>query len=164
MEVTRRSAGSGIRLSVEGADVDRVPTDEGNLAWRAAQLVAAEVDVEPDVDIRITKRIPVAGGMAGGSADAAGALLEGVLGACDRLHLSVDLDVLPAAVAPGVSAPAGFGVELSVVRAVVRRAAASGRLGVLEVAELNPAFDVDGRTARTASRLVDEALRHLPGA
>lgn len=80
VEVTRRSAGSGIRLSVEGADVDRVPTDEGNLAWRAAQLVAAEVDVEPDVDIRITKRIPVAGGMAGGSADAAGALL-----ACDVL-------------------------------------------------------------------------------
>lgn len=98
------------------------------------------------------------------TADAAGALLEGVLGACDRLHLSVDLDVLPAAVAPGVSAPAGFGVELSVVRAVVRRAAASGRLGVLEVAELNPAFDVDGRTARTASRLVDEALRVWCGA
>ncbi len=78
VEVTRRSAGSGIRLSVEGADVDRVPTDEGNLAWRAAQLVAAEVDVEPDVDIRITKRIHVAGGLAGGSADAAGALLHDV--------------------------------------------------------------------------------------
>ena len=61
VEVTRRSAGSGIRLSVEGRRRGPVPTDEGNLAWRAAQLVAAEVDVEPDVDIRITKRIPVAG-------------------------------------------------------------------------------------------------------
>ncbi len=37
-----------------------------------------------------------------------------------------------------------------------RRPASSG---LLEVAELNPRFDVDGRTARTAARLVDEALR-----
>ncbi|MFI0433719.1 MAG: 4-(cytidine 5'-diphospho)-2-C-methyl-D-erythritol kinase [Candidatus Nanopelagicales bacterium] len=80
VEVTRRSAGSGIRLTVAGGGVEGVPTDSGNLAWRAAELVATEADVEPDVDISITKRIPVAGGMAGGSADAAGALL-----ACDVL-------------------------------------------------------------------------------
>jgi 4-diphosphocytidyl-2-C-methyl-D-erythritol kinase len=80
VEVTRRSAGSGIRVTVAGGEVEGVPTDSGNLAWRAAELVATEADVEPDVDISITKRIPVAGGMAGGSADAAGALL-----ACDVL-------------------------------------------------------------------------------
>lgn len=79
----------------------------------------------------------------------------------DRVHLTLDLDALPAAVAPGVSAPAGFGVPLDAVRTAVREVAASGKLGLLEVAELNPRFDVDGRTARTAARLVDEALRSL---
>lgn len=87
-----------------------------------------------------------------------GEWLQGV----DRVHLTLDLDALPAAVAPGVSAPAGFGIPLDAVRAAVRAVAASGKLGLLEVAELNPRFDIDGRTARTAARLVDEALRTLP--
>ena len=59
--------------------------------------------------------------------DCSAALLPRVLEAVDRLlaridvlHLSIDLDVLPAAVAPGVSAPAGFGVALEVVHAVCR--------------------------------------------
>jgi 4-diphosphocytidyl-2-C-methyl-D-erythritol kinase len=80
VEVRRRSAGSGITLTVEGRDAEKVPTDDTNLAWRAAQLIADELDIEPDLDIRITKAIPVAGGMAGGSADAAATLL-----ACDVL-------------------------------------------------------------------------------
>jgi formiminoglutamase len=87
--------------------------------------------------------------------DFVGEWLQGV----DRVHLTLDLDALPAAVAPGVSAPAGFGIPVDAVRAAVRAVAASGKLGLLEVAELNPRFDVDGRTARTAARLVDEALR-----
>ncbi|MGM0385430.1 MAG: formimidoylglutamase [Actinomycetota bacterium] len=81
------------------------------------------------------------------------------LGGVDRVHLTLDLDALPAAVAPGVSAPAGFGIALDAVRTAVRTAAASGKLGLVEVAELNPTHDVDGRTARTAARLVDDAIR-----
>ena len=88
---------------------------------------------------------------------AAQALLERV----DRVHLTLDLDVLPAAVAPGVSAPAAFGVPLAVVLAVLRTVAASGRLGLFEVAELNPSFDIDARTARVAARCVDEVVRTL---
>lgn len=76
-----------------------------------------------------------------------------------RVHLSIDLDALPASVAPGVSAPAGFGIGLDAVRAIVRTVVGAGQLGLLEVAELNPAFDIDGRTARTAARLVDLAVR-----
>jgi formiminoglutamase len=79
----------------------------------------------------------------------------------DRVHLSVDLDVLPGSVAPGVSAPAGFGLGVAAVRAAVREVVGSGKLGLLEVAELNPRFDVDDRTARIAARLVDEAVRGL---
>jgi 4-diphosphocytidyl-2-C-methyl-D-erythritol kinase len=55
-----------------------VPTDETNLAWKAAQLVAKACGEEPNLLINIDKSIPVAAGMAGGSADAAGALV-----ACD---------------------------------------------------------------------------------
>ncbi|XRQ16412.1 4-(cytidine 5'-diphospho)-2-C-methyl-D-erythritol kinase [Actinomadura welshii] len=63
------------RVAVEG-----VPTGGDNLAARAARLVADRLGVEPRVALRIRKAIPVAGGMAGGSADAAAALV-----ACARL-------------------------------------------------------------------------------
>lgn len=77
----------------------------------------------------------------------------------DVLYLTVDLDLLPAAVAPGVSAPAALGVSVPVVAAAVRAAAASGHLALLDVVELNPSLDIDDRTARTAARLIDEAIR-----
>lgn len=57
-----------------------IPTDESNLALRAARLVADRFHVEGALSVRIDKDIPVAGGMAGGSADAAATLL-----ACDQL-------------------------------------------------------------------------------
>lgn len=66
--------GSGLQLSVEGEGADDVPLDERNLAWRAASLLADHAQVPPHACLDITKRIPVAAGMAGGSADAAAAL------------------------------------------------------------------------------------------
>ena len=77
----------------------------------------------------------------------------------DVLYLSIDLDLLPADVAPGVSAPAGLGVATALVAAGIRAAAATGKLRLLDVVELNPLLDQDGRTARTAARLIDEAVR-----
>lgn len=82
------------------------------------------------------------------------AVVDGVLARVDAVHLSIDLDVMPAAVAPGVSAPAGYGVPVEVLEAVCRRIAASGKLAVLDIVELCPRLDVDGRTAKTAARLV----------
>jgi len=67
--------GSGISLTCEGEGQDQVPNDATNLAWQAVQLLADSVGIQPNVQIRIHKHIPVAGGMAGGSADAAGALM-----------------------------------------------------------------------------------------
>jgi 4-diphosphocytidyl-2-C-methyl-D-erythritol kinase len=55
--------------------VESLPIDERNLAWQAAELMAEHVGRAPDVAISIEKSIPVAGGMAGGSADAAGVLV-----------------------------------------------------------------------------------------
>lgn len=77
----------------------------------------------------------------------------------DVLYLSIDLDLLPASAAPGVSAPAALGVATPLVVAAVQAAAASGKLRLLDVVELNPSLDEDARTAKTASRLIDEALR-----
>lgn len=76
----------------------------------------------------------------------------------DVVHLSVDLDVLPAAVAPGVSAPAAYGVPLDVITRVCDIVTRSGKLALLEVAELNPGLDIDDRTARTAARLIHQAV------
>ncbi len=54
---------------------DTVPLDETNLAVRAARAVMERYNVDAGVDLRIVKGVPVAGGMAGGSADAAAALV-----------------------------------------------------------------------------------------
>lgn len=80
------------------------------------------------------------------------------LAGIDVLYLTIDLDVMPAAVAPGVSAPAAYGVPLPVISAVCKQVAASGKLVHLDVAELNPEFDIDGRTAKVAARLVNTLL------
>lgn len=73
-EVTVRNA-DVLSLELVGEGADTLPTDEGNLAWRAAELMAEHVGRAPDVSIFIDKSIPVAGGMAGGSADAAAVLV-----------------------------------------------------------------------------------------
>ena len=67
-------------IAVHGEGVTEVPADETNLAWRAVQLLAERADRDPDVALVLRKGIPVAGGMAGGSADAAATLV-----ACNEL-------------------------------------------------------------------------------
>lgn len=64
-------------VTVEGPGTQDVPTDGTNLAVRALQLLGDEFRVETPVAVTIRKQIPVAGGMAGGSADAAAALVAG---------------------------------------------------------------------------------------
>ncbi|XAS68806.1 formimidoylglutamase [Micrococcaceae bacterium Sec5.7] len=92
------------------------------------------------------------------TADSAQAFVAEFLADIEVLYLTIDLDVLPASVAPGVSAPAAYGVPFPVISAVCRQVAASGKLLHLDVAELNPEFDIDGRTARVAARLVNTLL------
>lgn len=85
-EVVARPAESGITVTMSGEGAEHLPVDEGNLAYRAAALLADTAGVTSGVELHIDKSIPIAGGMAGGSADAAAALV-----ACDalwRLNLS----------------------------------------------------------------------------
>jgi 4-diphosphocytidyl-2-C-methyl-D-erythritol kinase len=80
-EIKARPAADGefsIALTGEGADV--LPLDASNLALAAARELAKECDVDEGVALHLHKSIAVAGGLAGGSADAAGALV-----ACDAL-------------------------------------------------------------------------------
>lgn len=72
------SAADSLTISGLGPFADRIPTDETNLAWKAAELVARACGEEPNIHIQIDKSIPIAAGMAGGSADAAATLI-----ACD---------------------------------------------------------------------------------
>ena len=78
--VEQSSAGSGLHLTISGPESFGVPATDANLAAKAARAVAALADRPADFHITIKKDIPVAGGMAGGSADAAAALV-----ATDRL-------------------------------------------------------------------------------
>jgi 4-diphosphocytidyl-2-C-methyl-D-erythritol kinase len=66
---------SGISLTLSGATSNGVPANDENLAVRAAKLMADKYDLSTDLAIHLKKEIPVAGGMAGGSADAAGVIV-----------------------------------------------------------------------------------------
>lgn len=91
VSVSNVRAGSGLTLTVTGSDSASVPTDSSNLAWQAAVLLAERSGVDPDAVIAINKQIPVAAGLAGGSADAAATLvaLDGLWGtAMDRDELA----------------------------------------------------------------------------
>ena len=68
-----------VTLTLEEPDAE-VPTDASNLAVRAAELLSETTGVSEGVDLLLRKRVPVAGGMAGGSADAAATLV-----ACNAL-------------------------------------------------------------------------------
>ena len=69
-----------LSVTVEGRGAEDVPRDATNLAVRAVALAAATSGADPRVAVHIRKGIPVAGGCAGGSADAAAALVG-----CDAL-------------------------------------------------------------------------------
>lgn len=74
--------GEGLRVHLlvsrePGLEGEEVPRDERNLAFRAARLLAEEYGVAAEVEIHLHKRIPVAAGLGGGSADAA-AVLRGL--------------------------------------------------------------------------------------
>jgi 4-diphosphocytidyl-2-C-methyl-D-erythritol kinase len=80
-EVRARRADHGqVTVSVTGHHADGVPVDETNLAVGAAHALARYAGVDGGVHLTLVKNIPVAGGLAGGSADAAAALV-----ACDAL-------------------------------------------------------------------------------
>ena len=73
--ITKTTPGSGITIAITGDHTHGVPADSTNLAVKAAQLIADDYDFAVDIHIDVVKSIPVAGGMAGGSADSAAVIV-----------------------------------------------------------------------------------------
>ncbi|WP_345621050.1 4-(cytidine 5'-diphospho)-2-C-methyl-D-erythritol kinase [Streptomyces ziwulingensis] len=122
-EVTAAPA-EKLRITCEGPDAGLVPLDRTNLAARAAEALAERYGRTPDVHLHITKDIPVAGGMAGGSADGAAALV-----ACDALWgTGASRDVLLE-----ICAELGSDVPFSLVGGAALGTGRGERLTALEV-------------------------------
>jgi 4-diphosphocytidyl-2-C-methyl-D-erythritol kinase len=122
-EVTVRNSDS-LSLEITGEGAATLPADERNIAWQAAELMAEHIGRSPDVDITIEKSIPVAGGMAGGSADAAAVLVamnnlwETGLARRDLHTLAARLGSdVPFALHGGTALGTGRGEELATVLA-----------------------------------------------
>lgn len=113
----------------------------GNTAALFERARALQVHVREDVDMQERHL------------DAVLAQVQALLDGVEHVYLTIDLDVLPASVMPAVSAPAAYGVPLSVIEAVVGLVRASGKLRVADLAEFNPRFDQDQHGARAAARL-----------
>ena len=116
--------GSGIALSASGSTAAGVPLDQTNLAYKAAQLMVSRYQLDSDLDIHLAKEIPVAGGMAGGSADAAGVIV-GIDALCElglsrdemqRIGSELGSDV-PFGIAGGTAIGRGRGDQLTPVLA-----------------------------------------------
>ncbi|WP_394289354.1 4-(cytidine 5'-diphospho)-2-C-methyl-D-erythritol kinase [Microbacterium sp.] len=111
----------GFTIAVTGdVDVSGVPLDDTNLAVRAAKLVTTMAEWDGGVHLEIHKGVPVAGGMGGGSADAAAALVavNELIGAglthaeLQRLGADLGADV-PFSVLGGTAVGTGRGDELA---------------------------------------------------
>jgi 4-diphosphocytidyl-2-C-methyl-D-erythritol kinase len=139
-EVTVRPAPE-LRITVTGEGAHLLPTGPGNLAWQAATLLAAHAGVPPNVRVEIAKRIPIAGGLAGGSADAAATLR-----ACARLWGVPDTEL------PAFAARLGSDVAFALAGGT---ALGTGRGEVLEplecAAELHWVLAVAGFGISTAT-------------
>ncbi|WP_299084667.1 formimidoylglutamase [uncultured Paraglaciecola sp.] len=95
---------------------------------------------------------------------AATALLEPLLNEVDEVYVTVCLDAFPANRAPGVSAPSALGISVEFVIHMLRWVAQSQssfhyNWRLTDIAEMNPYYDIDNRTAKLAARLVHEMVR-----
>ncbi|NLN33036.1 MAG: formimidoylglutamase [Flavobacteriaceae bacterium] len=74
----------------------------------------------------------------------------------DAIYLSLDLDVLDGAFAPGVSAPSVNGLTPFQVKSIIQKVVQTKKLKLFDVVELNPNFDQDNRTAKLAAHFIQE--------
>lgn len=77
----------------------------------------------------------------------------------DAIYLSLDLDVIDGAFAPGVSAPAVNGLTSFQVKSIIKNVIESNKLKLFDVVELNSNYDQDNRTAKLAAHLIWEFSR-----
>ncbi|WP_347158627.1 formimidoylglutamase [Pontibacter chitinilyticus] len=85
--------------------------------------------------------------------------LQDFLAEVDHVYVTIDLDVFTASCAPGVSAVNALGLSPEVVLPLLKQMAQSGKLLSIDIAELNPAHDIDHRTAKLGASLLYQVVQ-----
>lgn len=94
--------------------------------------------------------------------DGISAIFEGILAHdTDAIFWGLDMDVVHVADAPGVSAPNSLGISAHDFCQIAAIAGRDPRSKVFEITEVNPNYDIDGRTARLAAAAIHHFLTHL---
>ena len=162
------------------ADKEELPADQGNLIWRAAARMKELYQISEGVSVKLTKRIPIAAGMAGGSADAAAtihamdALFSLGLSLEEKQKIGVKLGAdVPYCIMRGTALSEGIGEILTELPAPpqcylviakpqisVSTKAVYGKLRVNELApEEHP--DIDGMTEAIRNGDLDGVISRL---
>jgi 4-diphosphocytidyl-2-C-methyl-D-erythritol kinase len=122
-EIVVSNADSDELVVIGDGDISGVPTDSRNIIWRARDLIQGAIGRSGSVGVTLTKRIPVAGGMAGGSADAAAMLValnelwQGGLNTPDLLGLASQLGAdVPFSLLGGLALGEGRGDALTICK------------------------------------------------
>ncbi len=94
------------------------------------------------------------------SLEKAKATLQSFVEKTDIICVTIDMDVFSASVAPGVSAPTAGGLFYDpVFRDIMRALAKSGKVVSLDIAEVNPVYDLNGHTAKLAAQILFDSMR-----
>ncbi|WP_318411372.1 formimidoylglutamase [Photobacterium leiognathi] len=89
------------------------------------------------------------------------AKIDKYIDSVDVIHLSIGLDVFSASIAPGVNMTQMQGVGLPMVEWAIKHIMASGKVKLVDIAELNPEYDYANQTAKLAAKLVQQISRNL---
>ncbi len=84
--------------------------------------------------------------------------LDEFIGKHDVLILTLCMDVLSAAEAPGVSAPSPFGLSALQVRKLLRKIASTNKMTSFSICEVNPRLDVNNQTAKLGAYFINEVI------
>lgn len=98
-----------------------------------------------------------------GQLDQVNASIEKFIQKHDRIMLTLCTDVLNAAFAPGVSAPSPFGLEPTIVRAIIKTVTSHEKVLSFDISEVNPIMDENNRTVKLGAYLTNEAITSFLG-
>lgn len=164
LQLRLRSDSDGLKLSCDEATL---PTDGRNLVARAVALVLERAGLSVGLDVHIAKRIPMGGGLGGGSSDAAAA----IIGLNRLLGLGWSASEM-AAVGQKIGSDVPFFLfaPCAVVRGRGEEVSPLGLTGKRWVVLVNPGFPIETRWAyerlaglRKAVRPLSEALDRISG-